>query len=423
MKIITTICLVFFITEITFSQSSYTGQAVEDIFELPEEEINIGVASLVLAKEFYPNMNVDFFLYAFDYMAQRFNSVFGHIKDPDERVRALNTYFYRPGYWNDGITFSYDDDDLNVRKLSNRFINGYIATKKGSCITMPLLYVIIGERLGWPIYPVRSAKHFFVRYIPNEPTFNFQQNIEATNGGSYISNNQYQLDVGLPDKAIKNGVYLRTLSKKEYLASLLLVNANQHLENNNIEKAKKYLRIAMKYDSTLSSAYWNYALIHLAEARRLEEELYYEQQTEISYYQVQAMNKKNRQEINPNRFKPKQKNIMDFLKIKEPQKANFGSFGQNIPSKNNEKEFSQNRNISLTSNQRAELQFLLISIEEKYKPKILAKLDVYRKYKNKAEELGIVTQYPLEFFIKQSERLKKFKEGSSGFWEHDLKKI
>ncbi len=409
MKLIVTIFLIIFICGSTFSQSSYSGQSVEDLFELPEEEINIGVASLVLAKQFYPDMNVDFFLYSFDYMAQRFSEVFGQYENPDERVRALNTFFYKSGYWNDGITFGYDDEDLQVTKLSNRFINGYIATKKGSCITMPLLYVIIGERLGWPIYPVRSAKHFFVRYIPEELFFNFQRNIETTNGGSFISNDQYKLDVQIPDKAVENGVYLRTLSKMEYLASLLLINANQHLENNNVKNTKKYLRIAIRYDSTFSSAYWNYALIHLAEARKLEEELYYEQQAEITFYEIREMNKKN-YEINPNLNKPKQKNIMDFLKVETPQISDFQQFGQsNLKNKVTEKT-TPKKNISLNSEQQAELQSSFIAIEEKYKPKILAKLAVYHEYKNKAEELGIVKKYPLEFFIKQSESLKKFKE-------------
>jgi len=407
MKVILILC---FFSNLSFSQTSYTGQSVEDLFKLPEEEINIGVASLILAKEFYPNMNIDFFLYTIDYMTQRFKDAFGHLQDPDDRVRALNTYFYKSGYWNDGITFSYDDDDLHVTKLTNRFINGYIATKKGSCITMPLLYVIIGERLGWPIYPVRLAKHFFVRYIPEELVLNFQQNIETTNGGSFISDEQYKLDVQIPDKAIKNGVYLRTLSKKEYLASLLLVNANQHLENNNVEKAKKYLRISMKYDSTFSSAYWNYALIHLAEARKLEEELYYEQKAEIAYYEVLTMNNKKEPSINPNHFKPKQKNLMDFLKIETFEKAVFKSFRQTTSNKIIEKRSTPNQFISLNSEQRAELQTSLLTIEEKYKPKILSKLAIYREYKKKAKELGIVIKYPLEFFIKQSESLKKFKE-------------
>lgn len=405
-KITIFLCLLF---SFSFSQTSYTNQTVDDLFDLPENEINIGIASLVMAKEFYPNMNVDFFLYSFDYMSQRFNEVFGHYENPNERVRALNTYFYKPGHWNDGISFGYDDNDLQVTKLSNRFINGYIATKKGSCITMPLLYVILGERLGWPIYPVRSAKHFFVRYIPEELYINFDQNIETTNGGSFISNEQYKLDVQIPDKAIENGVYLRTLSKKEYLASLLLVNAAQHLENDNIETAKKYLKLAIKYDFTLSSACWNYALIHFAEARKLEEELYDEQQEEIAYYEAAAVNKKE-SSINPILHKPGQKGNMNFLKIKEPKKASFNSLGQNIPFKNDEKEFAQNRKNFLNSSQRAELQSSLFEIEERYKPKILAKLAIYREYKNKAEKLGIVKRYPLEFFIKQSESLKYFKE-------------
>ncbi len=408
MKLVQIIFWVIYIGSSSFSQSSYTGQTIEDIFVIPEEEITIGVASLIFAKEFYPNMNIDFFLYSFDYMAQKFNDAFGHIENPDDRVRALNTYFYKPGYWNDGITFSYDDDDLQVIKLSNRFINGYIATKKGSCITMPLLYVIMGERLGWPIYPVRSAKHFFVRYIPEELTVNFEQNIETTNGGAFISDEQYKLDIQIPDNAIKNGVYLRTLSKKEYLASLLLVNANQHLENNNIESAKKYLQIAIQYDSTLSSAYWNYALIHFAEARKLEEELYYEQQTEIAFYEVTALNKK-KSDLNPNHNKLKQKNIMDFLKIETPEKTTFETFDQMIP-ETKERNSTPRQDVVLNPNQRIELQTFLLAIEEKYKATILGKLAVYRAYKKKAEDLGIVKEYPLQFFIKQSESLKKFKE-------------
>jgi len=110
MKLITTIFLVIFVCGSAFPQSSYTGQIVEDLFDLPEEEINIGIATLVLAKEFYPNMDVDFFLQAFDYLADRFNHFFGEYQTPDKKNRALNTYLYRKGAWNDGITFSYDDD-------------------------------------------------------------------------------------------------------------------------------------------------------------------------------------------------------------------------------------------------------------------------------------------------------------------------
>ena len=131
----------------TYSQKYYSNQSIEDILKLPENKINIGIASLALAKEFYSNLNVPFFLKAFDYLADRYKYYFGKYTNPEDRIRALNTYLYKPGFWNDSITFSYDNDDLQVTKLNNKFINGYIANKKGSCITMPMLYNI--RREAW----------------------------------------------------------------------------------------------------------------------------------------------------------------------------------------------------------------------------------------------------------------------------------
>ena len=219
--------------EIGFSQDTDSlmnriqAITIEEILALPEEQIDVGLADLVLAKDFYPDLKIESFLHAFDYMADRFMYFFGQHTDPDKRVRALNSFLYQKGEWNDSITFGYDDEDLHARRLSNKFINGYIATKKGSCITLPMMYVILAGRLGFPIYAARLPYHFFVRYVPEPTTPSFQENIEATNGGSYVPNEEYKKTFRIPEKALKNGVYLRTLTKKQYVASLLLINANE----------------------------------------------------------------------------------------------------------------------------------------------------------------------------------------------------
>ena len=407
--------LTFSCAQLLPAQAQSKISTIEEILKLPEEQIDIGFASLVMAKEFYPNLNIEFFLYAFDYMAQRFNHYFGHLKSPEDRVRALNSYLYRKGVWNDSITFSYDDDDLHTTRLSNKFINGYIATKKGSCITMPLLYVILGERLGWPIHPVRSAKHFFIRYLNDQSVPNFQENIEATNGGGYLSNKQYQEDVLIPEKAIKNGVFLKTLPKKEYLASLLLTNANEYIASKNIDKAKQYLLLAMKYDSTFSSAYWNYGLIHFAIAREIEEKMENEQQAAITYFQALEIGDRNAQSYAP--ITPKTEpvnNPVSEIISKPPQPFEFERvdvFSQDRdripqPPATNPKANPQ-RHVPSYSN---DLQQTLMDIEREYAPSILANLDIYRKYRNKAEELGVVREFPTKFFLKQAESIKKFKE-------------
>jgi len=393
------------------SQTNYRNQAIEEILKLPENKINIGIASLVLAKEFYPNLNIQFFLQTFDYLADRYKFHFGKYSNPEDRIRAVNTYLYKSGFWNDSITFTYDDDDLQVSKLDNKFINGYIANKKGSCITMPMLYVILGERLGFPIYPVRSAKHFFVRYILEKPNKKFKQNIETTNGGGFISDNQYKEDILIPDKATKNGVYLRTLSKKEYIASLLLINANEYIKQKNIETARHYFQLAIEYDSTFSSAYWNYGITAFGEARQLEEKLWEEKQNIISLHSAtnDLANKKNSGEIN----QPRQ-TIQNELKELVPSipksssseildnKSQLQNDNTNLLKKNNQ---VNNRELH-----QVELQNELQATEKKYEPLILEKIKIYKEYTKKAEQLGIVHEFPIEFFEKQIESINKFKQ-------------
>ena len=397
MKILKIFLLIFFATNIGFAQKQYTGQSIEDILKLPEKDISISIATLVLAKEFYPNMNVPFFLQAFDYLADRFNYYFGKHTNPNDRIAALNTYLYKSGYWNDNISFCYDDDDLHVTKLDNKFINGYISSKKGSCITMPMLYIVLGEKLNIPLKPVRSAKHFFVRYEPEEFTINFQNNIEATNGGGFISNKQYQEDVLIPDKAIKNGVYLRTLTKKEYIASLLLVNANEYLQIKNIEKAKHYYKLAMKYDPTFSSAFMNYGMTVFGEAQQLEEKMWNEKQEAIKQVSSVYIPKQPQPDIpkpkTENVFESESQKLMNGLGYKPKVQTN-GTDAQTLAS----------------LEQQSVIEARLKAIEEKYKPEILAKIAEYKKYTGKAKELGIILEFPLQFFQKQAESIKQYRE-------------
>ena len=416
MKNLLFLLLFVFCKNNSFAQTHYSGQSIEDILKLPENKINIGIASLVLAKEFYPKLDVQFFLNTFDYLAERYKYYFGKYTNPNDRIAALNTYLYKPGFWNDSITFSYDNNDLQVTKLKNMFINGYIASKEGSCITMPMLYLILGERLGFPIYPVRSAKHFFVRYILQKPIKHFLENIEATNGGGYISNSQYKEDVLIPDKAIKNGVYLRTLTKKEYIASLLLVNADEYLKDKNVVKAKKYFLLAIKYDSTFSPAYWNYGLIALSEAKELEDKIRNEIQNLVS--QNEFLNnldkRKSKNEVAPpsNNFSS-QINLQQNIIQSAPNPSSFWIFTNNSNSQIDNFKINigkENNHISNNTNNEAETQIELMEIENKYKPLILEKIKTYKEYTQKAEQLGIVHEFPIRFFEKQMESIKKFKQ-------------
>ena len=58
----------------------------------------------------------------------------------------------------------------------NIFLAGLLRTWRGSCVSMPLIYLVIGQRLDMPVHLVNLGKHYFIRW--EEP--GYRMNIETT---------------------------------------------------------------------------------------------------------------------------------------------------------------------------------------------------------------------------------------------------
>lgn len=392
----------------TYGQTKTKLPSIEWILKQPEDSINIGIACLSLAQEFYPDMNAGFFLYAFDYMADRFNHYFGHIKDPEQKLRALNSFLYQKGFWNDSITFSYNHDDIQGFKRENHFINGYLAQKKGTCVTMPMLYLILAERLDMPIKAVRAPCHFFLRYLPDSVDADWRANVEATSGGGFASDDDYINDMQITDQGIESGMYLRTLTKKEYLASILLLNSAEYMELKNFNQAQHYTEVAMKYDSSLATAYWAYGLVFYKRAWDLKEKMDDEIQTEIGYSEI-VSHTRNRMAQSPElqtSANSKTKTEMNFdNEFKKyfiglvPEAKSTGK--QNpFPIPSDFQPAQRGMSVELYS----EIDF----IKEQYLPKIEKNLKVWYTYKQKAKDMGMVFGSQNDFFKKQTKKLDQF---------------
>jgi len=66
--------------------------SIDIILQESEDSIDVGAACLSLAQEFYPDLNTGVFLSALDDLAFRFQQHFGHVTDPEQKLRALNTF-------------------------------------------------------------------------------------------------------------------------------------------------------------------------------------------------------------------------------------------------------------------------------------------------------------------------------------------
>jgi len=136
---------------------------------------------------------------------------------PTDVMTALGQVIYMPGPWNENHPFSYDLDDPLGTKFQNKLVSTYLRTRKGNCVSMPTLLVILGQKLGLDMTLSQAPQHEFARLKDvNGRWFN----IEATNPGS-PPDSKYISELHITPLSIQSGIYLRTIAPHETVAALI----------------------------------------------------------------------------------------------------------------------------------------------------------------------------------------------------------
>lgn len=115
---------------------------------------------------------------------------------------------------------AFSDGEYDATDSRNLFLHGILSGFGGTCVTMPVLYIAIGRRLGYPLYLVRAKEHMFARWEePNGDRFN----IECTSPGFRSLDDEYYRHFPRPLTAeeLRAGNFLRNLRPREELAEFL----------------------------------------------------------------------------------------------------------------------------------------------------------------------------------------------------------
>lgn len=393
-RIFTLLTGFLFLSNAATAQIRYTGQTIQDILNQPENEIDLGLAVLVLAKEAYPSLNVNRFLDILDYQARQIDYLLQGVEDSEARIGMMNTYLYKPGWWNDSLTFTYDINDLEAKAKENQFLNGLISTRRGSCVTLPMLWMVLADRLGWPVHAVLSTKHYILRYEDDRLE---QKNIDATIWGSYASDEQYRIDGRIPDHAIENGVFLRSLTRKEYLAALL-VNQMRHYHEReqDLVKAIEYLELAISINDSHSPAWWNAGVLYLEQARNLQKEWENEMQKANDSVMAELVTASIRSEQAKTLPRPENRSTQSDSFIQVPELEFTLTTTSGNPSFDI-RPMTQNRVGMVIDNELAaefneQIEAIAQQLEQKYAPIIMENLSKSRQYQQRSVELQSINE-------------------------------
>jgi regulator of sirC expression with transglutaminase-like and TPR domain len=134
------------------------GVALEPFGELLAREdvrIDLAQACLMIAQDAYPELDVERYLGDIERMAMRLRARVPQEAGAEERVVALNQYLFEDlGF--QGNTQEYYDP-------RNSYLNEVIDRRTGIPITLAVLYMALGRRVGLPLEGVSFPGHFLVR--------------------------------------------------------------------------------------------------------------------------------------------------------------------------------------------------------------------------------------------------------------------
>lgn len=127
----------------------------DQCISVPEADLNLAHACLLIAQNEYPTLDINAYLERLDSLASIVNKSLSNDKTPSHIIATINqTLFKDQGFT--GNTGDYYDP-------CNSFLNDVLDRRLGIPITLSILYMEIGYRLGLVMQGVSFPGHFLVK--------------------------------------------------------------------------------------------------------------------------------------------------------------------------------------------------------------------------------------------------------------------
>ncbi len=139
---------------------SFIHERLSEIVKGSEQELNLAEAALLIARGEYPALDVEAYLRQIDELATGVQQRLPAQAGLEDTLVALNQFlFVEQGF--SGDMDNYDDP-------RNSFLNEVLDRKRGIPITLSILYLEVGRRLGLPLKGVSFPGHFLVKFSTRE---------------------------------------------------------------------------------------------------------------------------------------------------------------------------------------------------------------------------------------------------------------
>lgn len=222
---------------------------IDHMLRLNEDQIDLATGALLLSREWGTKKTIHIYRGKIDDMAHEILKRIKKQRVPmDHRaITVINNYLFRERGFRT-VKTAENPNDL--------FLHNVIDTKRGYCLSLSVLYLSIGERIGLPLYGVVVPGHFFVRYDDGHRRYN----IETTSGGGNASDEYYIKEYNVPPDET---IYMKNLSKVETIGCFYNNLGNSYMDIGQIDIARSKLEYATAINPSLAESHSNLGNIYL----------------------------------------------------------------------------------------------------------------------------------------------------------------
>lgn len=232
---------------------------VRAVLARPDHELGYAEAKLALDQIIDDATDAEATLAELDRLTASARALAGRDADELGRLRAVRTLIYSGGSWNGDRPFAYDHSDPYA--IDRKLLPVYLVTGLGNCVTMPILFLILGERLGLDLRLACAPGHLFVRFHTSNGAV---LNIETTSGGGFARTEWVQQSFKISDRAIESGLFMRSLSRREAVAEMASTVVEHLMEKGRLDDAASVAAVMLEHSPRSCSA-----MLHLGAASAL----------------------------------------------------------------------------------------------------------------------------------------------------------
>lgn len=219
-------------------------QAIRQILVLPEKEIDLARAKVSIDHMIDSSVDVGGTLKQIDAMAADIKARVPANASSRDKLEVLSSYIYKPGPWNGNRPFQYDLADPYGDSIRNKLLSTYLATRKGNCVSMPLLFIILGQKLGIDVSASLAPLHMFVKYRDEKGSL---YNLETTSGAGFTRDAWIQKQLPMTAQALASGIYLQPLTKKETVVVMAGTLLELYVEQSNDDAVVALAKVALEH--------------------------------------------------------------------------------------------------------------------------------------------------------------------------------